>query len=155
MHVILGDVRQVVVDDVRQRFDIEPARRDVGGDEHADLSLLEFGKRALALILTLVAMDRVGVDAVARELLREAVGAVLGAAEHQHLFPVIGFHQVREQFAFAGAIDRMRDLRDELGRRIAPRDLDGHRLMHERRRELADFLREGRREQQVLPLRRQ
>src|ERR671930_157250 len=47
----------------------------------------------------------------------------------------------------------MRDLRNELGRRVAPRDLHGHRLVHERGRQLADLLREGRREEQVLPLR--
>jgi hypothetical protein len=35
MYVILGDVRHVVVDHVRQRFDIEAARRDVGGHQHA------------------------------------------------------------------------------------------------------------------------
>ena len=89
VHVILGDVRQVVVDDVRQRLDVEAARGDVGRDQHADLARLETLERADARVLRLVAVDRVGVDAVAHELAREAVGAVLGLAEDEHLAPVV------------------------------------------------------------------
>ena len=35
VHVVLGDVRQLVVHDVRQLFDVEAARGEVGRDEHA------------------------------------------------------------------------------------------------------------------------
>ena len=34
VHVVLGDVRQLEVDDVRQLLDVEAARGDVGRDEH-------------------------------------------------------------------------------------------------------------------------
>ena len=33
--VVLGDVRDVEVDDVRERLDVDAARRDVGRDEDA------------------------------------------------------------------------------------------------------------------------
>src|SRR5438046_5407900 len=39
--VVFRDVRQVVVHDVRQRLDVEPARGDVGGDEHRKLHVLK------------------------------------------------------------------------------------------------------------------
>src|SRR5436309_11285089 len=65
VYIILGDVRQVVIHDVRQRLDIETARRDVGRDQHAYFSFLELVERSLARILALVAVDRVGVDAFA------------------------------------------------------------------------------------------
>jgi hypothetical protein len=42
-------------------------------------------------------------------------------------------------------------LRDELGGGVAARDLDGHRVLHERARQLADLVGEGGGEQQVLP----
>ncbi len=64
VHVILGDVRQVEVHDVRQVLDVEAARRDVGRDQHLHLALLEVLERADARVLALVAVDRVGVDAV-------------------------------------------------------------------------------------------
>src|SRR5688572_21353353 len=75
--------------------------------------------RARARALALVAVDRVGVDAVTLGLLGETVGAVLGAGEYQHLLPVVGFHEVREQLALAPRIHRVRDLRDQLHRLVA------------------------------------
>src|SRR5688572_9871343 len=33
MYIMLGDLGQLVVDDVRQLIDVEPARRDIGRDE--------------------------------------------------------------------------------------------------------------------------
>ena len=65
VHVVLGHVRQVVVDDVRQLVDVDAARRDVGGDHHLDLAGLEVRQRARARVLALVAVQRDGADAVA------------------------------------------------------------------------------------------
>ena len=155
VHVILGDVRQVVVHDVRQRLDVQAARGDVGGDQHLQLVVLEALERARARRLALVAVDGDGVDAVLPELLGEAVGAVLGLGEHQHLLPAIGLDEVREQRALAVLVHRVGDLGDELDRRIAPRDLDGDRVVQELAGELADVVGEGRREQEVLALGRQ
>src|SRR5581483_11224694 len=153
--VVLGHVRQVVVDDVRQELDVEPARGDVGRDQHAQLVVLERLERARARVLRLVAVDRVGLDLRAPELLREAVRPVLGLGEDEHLRPVVALDEVLEQRALPLAVDRVGDLRDQLDRRVAPRDLDRGRVAHERRRELADLVGEGGREQQVLALRRQ
>ena len=39
VHVVLGGLREVVVDDVREVRDVDAARGDVGGDEEAELPL--------------------------------------------------------------------------------------------------------------------
>ena len=44
--VVLGHHRQLVVDDVRQRVDVEPARGDLGRDEDRRAAGLEVGERA-------------------------------------------------------------------------------------------------------------
>ena len=155
MNVILGHVRQVEIDDVRQLLDIEATRRDVGGDEHLHLAGHEVLECTNARVLALVAVDRVRVDAVALQLRGEAVGAVLGLAEHQHLRPVVAADEMRQHLALAVGVDQVHVLRDELGGRVAPRDFDGLGILLELRRELADLLGESRREEQVLPLRRQ
>jgi hypothetical protein len=155
MYVILGHVGHVVVDHVRQRLDVEAARRDVGGYQHAQLVVLEARQRAHARVLALVAVDRIGLDTAFLELLREAVGAVLGLGEDQHLPPVVCLHEVREELALAVGGDRVLHLADELGRRVAACDLDRDRVLHEGPGELADLLRESRREEQVLPVARE
>src|SRR5450631_2960248 len=46
VHVILGNVRQVEVHDVRKILDVEAARGDVGRDQHLHLAFLEILERA-------------------------------------------------------------------------------------------------------------
>jgi hypothetical protein len=60
-----------------------------------------------------------------------------------------------EQLALAVMVHRVLHLRDQLGGRVAARDFDGFRVLHERARQLANLLREGGREQQVLARRGQ
>ena len=79
--VVLRLVGQVVVDDVGDAGHVDAARDDVGGDQHPDLAVAEGVERALAGVLRLVAVDRLGGDAVLGEVLRHPVGAVLGAGE--------------------------------------------------------------------------
>ena len=62
--VVLGDVRQLVVDDVGQVLDVEAARGDVGRDEDLHLAALKSSSASDALALALVAVDRGGADAV-------------------------------------------------------------------------------------------
>ena len=75
VHVVFCDVGQVVVDDVRQGLDVDAASGDVGRHQHAQLVVLEAAERAVARILALVAVDRVGLDAALVELVGKAVGA--------------------------------------------------------------------------------
>ena len=97
--VVLGHVRQLVIDDERQVVDVEAARGDVGGDQHLQLAFLERGERLHARLLRLVAVDRVGDEAVLLELPREARRAVLGAHEAEHLLQVARADEVLEQRA--------------------------------------------------------
>ena len=123
--------------------------------QHLQLAVLEFGQRARARGLALVAVDRERGDAVVVQLLGELVRAVLGAREHQHLVPVLRLDQVRQQLALAVAVHRMHLLRDDLDGRVAARDLDHRRRVEQAVGERLDLVGERRREQQVLPLLRQ
>src|SRR2546425_1717456 len=46
MDVVVGHVRDVEVDDVAQRLDVDAARRDVGRHEDAEPAGLEAGRRS-------------------------------------------------------------------------------------------------------------
>ncbi len=155
MNVVLRHVGQLVVDDVRQLFDIESARRDFRSDQSNDLVVLEVGQRPYAGTLTLVAVNGGRADAAAFQLLREAVRAVLGAGEHQHLVPVPLFDQMRQQMPLVLLGDFVHRLVDTVGRRVARGNLDRHRIAQEAVRELPNLFGIRRGEHQILPLRRQ
>jgi hypothetical protein len=48
VHVVLGHVRQLVVDDLRQLLDVETSRGDLGGHQRRELAVLEVRQRAHA-----------------------------------------------------------------------------------------------------------
>src|SRR5205085_10299642 len=60
MHVAFRDVRQVVIDDVADAVDVDAARRDVGRDQRTHAPRTKSREHALALVLRLVAVDRLG-----------------------------------------------------------------------------------------------
>jgi hypothetical protein len=55
--VALGNVRELVVHDVRDPVDVDPPRRDVRGHEHGAATAAEPLERALARLLGLVPVD--------------------------------------------------------------------------------------------------
>ncbi len=63
---------------MRQVFDVQTARGDVGRHQHANFSRFEVGERLKPLRLALVAMDCGGMNAITVELVGEAVGADAG-----------------------------------------------------------------------------
>ena len=66
---------------MRDIVDIDAARGDVGGNQHVDSAIAKARERALANALALVAVDGSRGDAVLLEMLRDLVGAALGARE--------------------------------------------------------------------------
>ncbi len=138
-----------------QLDDVEPARRDVGGDEHVGLALLERVERDHPVLLALVAVDGVGVDAFVLQLAREAARADLRVREDQHLLQLARADDVGDGRTLLVGRHRVEDLLHELGRRVATVDLDDDRVGLEALREPLDVVAERRGEQQVLPLRGQ
>src|SRR5436309_8021020 len=84
VHVVLGGVRHVVVDDVGDSLDVDPARGDVGRDQDLDPSPAQIQQRALALALAPIPVK--GGDRVAAplEIPRQLLRAVLRPREHDH-----------------------------------------------------------------------
>src|SRR5512141_770862 len=126
--VVLGDVRNVEVHDVREGLDVDPARRDVRRDEDLELPVLEPGERSRALRLAPVAVDALAEDAVARELVREAVRAVLRAGEREDALEVAPLHEGEEEGELEVLGDGVDGLRDPDGRQGLPLDVHHDRI---------------------------
>ena len=93
MDVVFGHVRELVIHDVGEQIDIDPARGYISRDEHAHPTGLEVIERLGAGTLALVAMDRGSGDAVGLKIRGEPVGPVLGAGENEDLAPVVVFDE--------------------------------------------------------------
>src|SRR5215470_5244779 len=155
MHVILGNVRQLEVHHVWQVADVEATRCNLGGDEGRDTVLPEVAQGAHSRVLALIAVDRGGGNPGALQLLRQAVGGVLGTGEHQHLLPAATLDEMAEQVPLVRLRYAVNLLRDALGGGVARGDLDGERLVQQPGGELADVVRIGGGKHQVLTLPRQ
>ncbi len=73
VNVRLRVIRNVVVHDVRNALDVEPARRDVRRHDDVELAVLETRDRAFPLLLRNVAVQRGGAEAARFEPLRQIV----------------------------------------------------------------------------------
>lgn len=82
-------------------------------------------------LLALVAMDRHGRNVLLGQLLRQAIGAVLGAREDQHLEPAMSLNQMGQQVAFLVAIHAVDGLLDFFGRGVARRHFDHRRIVQQ------------------------
>ena len=83
MDEAFGHFRQVVIDDMSDVLDVDPAGSDVGGDQDAKTALLEGGKGGGPLRLRAVTMDHGGLNTLTDQVLGDALGAPLGAREDQ------------------------------------------------------------------------
>ena len=81
VHIDLGDLREINVEDMCDAVDVKASRRDVRRHQHRDPTLLELGEYSLTLALALVAMDRRGKDTGMLEMPHHLVGAVLRSGE--------------------------------------------------------------------------
>ena len=112
MNIILGNVWQFVVDDMRQVVDIQTARGHVGADEYLDAPGLEGFERFGALLLALVAMDGVGLDALAMQIMREATGAELKKKKNQYLTQLFMAQDMHQQMTFVFLSDGIHAMGD-------------------------------------------
>src|SRR5262249_30759675 len=119
--------RHVEVDHVAERRHVDAARGDVGRDQHPIAPALEPFERLRALRRRTVAVDPLHADRVRREMLRQAVGAVLGAREHERVAHVGRSQQRQQQTRLQRLRHRVNRLRDARRRRGAPLEVDRHR----------------------------
>ena len=100
-------------------------------------------------------MDRSGGNAVTLQLLGQAVGAMLGSGEHQHLLPGIVTHQLAQQGSLLALVHRVNRLLDAFRSGITGGDFHLNRILQQALSQGANLVGEGGGEQQVLTLGRQ
>ena len=95
--VILRDVRHVEVHHVLECFDVNAARNDVRGHEHADLPRLEVAEGLGALPLAPVAVDLGVGNPAAGQHIGQTIGAMLGPREADNVANHVRAEQREEE----------------------------------------------------------
>ncbi len=133
--VVGRDERQVEVDDERQMHDVEPARGNVGRDQHGHASRLEVAERTIARALALVAVNDRRLHASPFKALADAVRPAFRLAEDQRLTDGRLGQDVRQQVGLAAVSDRMDAVRHRRRHDMTIADVDAHGLAREGARE--------------------
>ena len=152
MDIILRVHGEIVIDDMRNAVHINAARGDVGGDQHPVIAFLEPVEGLNALILAAIGMQRRGLHPALGQAARDLVGAMLGARKDQHRVERLILQKMQQQ----GNLERLGHFIDELRNALdgggAARDLHRDGILLEFARDFFDIRREGRGEQERLPL---
>ena len=144
--------RHVKVHDVAHVADVDAAGEDIGRHQHVDGAVAEGRKRALALGLAAVAVDRGGLDALALQTTAAAVGAVLGAHKDDGALRALLLEELGQQVVLGLDGHREHKLVDGVGGRRGRCDLHACRVAHQVGNLAHGLLVKGRREQQRLAL---
>src|SRR6478672_8717514 len=144
VEVVLVVGRRVDLQDDRDVVDVDAAGRDVGRDEHREGAVTERAEHAVALALVEATVERGRHDTLLAQLERDAVGAELGATEHDGAALAVGdlgrddllVLRVDEQDVVVHALDRrggvVRRVRHRVGEVLLDERVDA---AVERRRE--------------------
>ncbi|GMA18606.1 hypothetical protein GCM10025862_06270 [Arsenicicoccus piscis] len=149
VQVVLVVGRRVDLQDHGDVVDVDATGGDVGGHEDRDGPGLERGEHAIALALVEPAVQRDGHDTLLAQLQRHAIGAELGAHEHDGAAGAVGdlggndllVHRVDEQHVVLHRRDARRVGVGRVGDRV------DQVAVHD----LVDAAVQRRREQQALP----
>ena len=104
----------LVVDDVRDVVDVDASCGDVGGDQDIDLAVTEGAQSLLASALAQVAVQRTDREAAGGQVLAQAGGGALGAAEDDGAASALGLEDARDDLDFVHGVNAVDDLLDRV-----------------------------------------
>ena len=150
--VALGDIGQLIVDDVAHAGNVDAARGNVGGDKDAGAPVSEPREGALAGVLALVAVYGLGREARFFELLGEAACAPLRAHEDDHAAHAGVLEEVGQEGTLVCRVDEEDALFDLLDGDGSRGDLDADGIAQNLPGQARDVGGHGRRKKHGLPL---
>ena len=77
MYICLWNIRQIIIEHVRQFVNVNAARSDIRGHQYADIAIFKCRQRTLTCALAFVPMDRLCFDSSFYKLARDPVRTML------------------------------------------------------------------------------
>ena len=150
VHVGLGNVGQVVVDDVFQTVNINASGGNIGGHQNAGGLLLKIAQRVLPGILRLIAVYGFCRNLALLQHTHYLIGPVFGTGKDQYRTDGLIFKHFLQEVDLVGFVHKINKLIDGLGCGRCGRHLYLHRLMKNGVGQLHDIGRHGGREKERL-----
>ena len=144
MDIIFRMLRHIVIDDVTDAGDVEPARGNIGRDHHLVFAALESFERFDPLALSAIGMEHG--DGVLRGLqrMRHPISVYFRPTKNQDTVEVCPFEERDEEIELLFGGDRINGVGDSLRRRTANTDFDELGIAQHPIGEAFDFRRQRR-----------
>ena len=152
MHVVLGVLRQVVVEDHFDVVHVQSARRHVGRHEELETAFAKLRDHALAHLLRDVAVQFVGAVAARLEVIRQFVAHHFRPAKNDPVFDVLDVDQPAEHLQLRAAVDLVINLINRRHDHLLRLDAHVHRLPRVVFDQRADHRRHRGRKENRLPI---
>ena len=152
MDVALRVRWHIVVDHMRDAFDINSTSRDIGRHQNLNSIFSERQQGSLPCILRLVAVDRGGTDSFSLQSLHHHVGAAFGASENDRLIDLLIAKNIDKRLNLFGSFNIHQLLIDQADAFLLWRNIYADRIDQQTLRQIANFWRHSRREKQRLPI---
>ena len=110
--VVHRRARQVEIDDHFKLHDVDAARRQIGGHQHAHAASLKVVQRLAAAAGALLPVQGDGRNARAAQLVSQVLGSLLGGHENKRSAPTLSVQQMTQQRSAARGVDQDGTLRD-------------------------------------------
>ncbi len=152
MHVGIGIFGDVVVDDVRDTFDVDATADDIGGDEDADFPLAIRLHDSASLVLGHIPLHRHDAANPFAELVSQSADAGLHLAKDKALARFLANQKPHQKLEFSVFVDTEASLLDPFDVHVLAGEIDHGRVDHVAMGELEDFVGHGGREKKRLAL---
>ncbi len=152
MNIRFGVVRDIVVDDMADPFDIKSAGSYIGGNDNVQRARLQFLDGFFACRLSHVAIERSTGKATRLELFGKLCCCRFGADEDDHAFDIFCFENSGQGIQFVQTLNLPEALHNRLDSRGLCLDLDLDRVAQMPARNPHNLFRHGCREKRCLPL---
>src|SRR5215207_1636419 len=110
MNVDFGIIGKVIVEDVRDIFDVKSARRNIGCDKHLELVRTKTAQHSFARILIEVTMDGFGRDAAYDEFVGEGSCFCTGTGKDKRAMDRLDHEKTRKLVCLVRFVDKILSL---------------------------------------------
>ena len=105
VHISFRDIRNIIIDHVFERVDIDSTGSNIGCDKNPGCLFLEIGECSLTIVLGFVSVNRFGDNPSSHEEFYDLVCAMLRSCKYEHILNLCILEKMNYEAILASFID--------------------------------------------------